>query len=116
MTTTEALDELYAELPTVECQGKCWHECTTVPCSNAEMLRAMGLRIEVPELQPGGFCPYLDMASKRCTVHAVRPMLCRLWGVTEGMKCPHGCKPSPRYLTVAEQRDYIEKAMEVGRT
>ncbi len=27
---------------------------------------------------------------------------CRLYGVAEGMECPHGCKPKPRYLTRTE--------------
>ena len=73
-----------------------------------------GALSKVPEPQPGGFCPYLDLGTKRCTVHSVRPMICRLWGVSENMKCPHGCKPEPRYLTVKEQRAYFRKALQIG--
>src|SRR2546429_6087610 len=35
----------------------------------------------------------------RCTVYEVRPMICRLWGMVEGMQCPHGCVPEGGHLT-----------------
>jgi hypothetical protein len=34
-------------------------------------------------------CPMLD--GNRCSVHPVRPLICRMWGVAENMLCPHGC-------------------------
>lgn len=51
-------------------------------------------------------CPLLDRISHRCNGYQVRPMICRLWGLTERMKCPHGCQPS-RVLDDREELWYI---------
>lgn len=41
---------------------------------------------------PGiGSCPAL--VKKRCSGYEGRPLICRLFGVAEGMPCPYGCKP-----------------------
>lgn len=29
----------------------------------------------------------------RCSVHAIRSIICRLWGPAASMPCPHGCAP-----------------------
>lgn len=34
------------------------------------------------------------MVDGRCSVYVVRPLLCRLWGMVDKMRCPHGCVPS----------------------
>ena len=52
-----------------------------------------------PELTGVLACPLLRHG--RCTVYAQRPLVCRLWGVTESMECPHGCRPV-RYLKYAQ--------------
>jgi Fe-S-cluster containining protein len=78
------------------------------------MRLAMGpLEIKPPKPQ-GTFCPYLDMATKRCTVHPRRPMICRLYGMTEDLRCPFGCKPTPRYLTRDEARYYVKESIRIG--
>ena len=35
-------------------------------------------------------CQFRDHDNKKCAVYKVRPIICRLMGVTEGMKCPNG--------------------------
>ena len=35
-------------------------------------------------------CRFLDESQKMCSIYAVRPIVCRLFGVTEGMQCPNG--------------------------
>ena len=35
-------------------------------------------------------CKFRDIRNKRCSIHPVRPTVCRLMGVTEGMSCRHG--------------------------
>lgn len=57
---------------------------------------------------PDFTCPVLS--DGLCSAHPARPMLCRLWGVVEGMECPHGCLPRPRYLTAAEGHEYLRRA------
>jgi hypothetical protein len=29
----------------------------------------------------------------RCKIYAVRPLICRIWGLTEKLRCPYGCVP-----------------------
>ncbi len=35
-------------------------------------------------------CIFRDNELKRCSIYPVRPMVCRLFGVTRGMKCANG--------------------------
>jgi hypothetical protein len=34
--------------------------------------------------------------------------------VVENMRCPHGCQPDPRYLTVDEGHDILDQAYTIG--
>lgn len=36
-------------------------------------------------------CPHL--AAKGCTVYAERPIICRVFGTTPRLPCPHGRRP-----------------------
>jgi len=53
------------------------------------------------QLQEGGYCPALDVESGKCKGYEGRPRICRLFGMVEKMKCPHGCEPS-RWITDEE--------------
>jgi len=35
-------------------------------------------------------CVFRDEDEKKCTIYPVRPMICRLMGVTKGMTCANG--------------------------
>ena len=35
-------------------------------------------------------CIFHDNELKRCAIYAVRPMICRLFGVAKGLDCPRG--------------------------
>lgn len=38
-------------------------------------------------------CPLLDK-NKSCTIYEIRPLICRLFGLTKILRCPFGCKPT----------------------
>lgn len=104
------LEALYAELPTIACQGKCAESCGPVPMGRIEwqsVCRAGGERKGGDDL----ICPYLE--NERCSVYSVRPFLCRLWGVVEAMPCPWGCKPE-RMLTADEGRELLARAAAIS--
>lgn len=106
----KALEDLYAELPTIDCIGLCADNCTAIWMTRVEWDRVRK-RMKGP-LEPRGWvCPALRKG--RCTVHIARPMVCRLWGATEFSPCKHGCKPS-RVLTNEEEQDYMRRASELG--
>jgi Fe-S-cluster containining protein len=99
-----ALDALYAELPTVACRGLCAISCGPVPLTDLEARRLqlashVKPRTVLKMLADGGphterpreRCIYLE--ADRCAVYAVRPLLCRVWGVVKSLSCHHGCRP-----------------------
>lgn len=54
-------------------------------------------------------CPHLSPIGT-CSVYAIRPLICRIWGMVEAMPCEWGCKPS-RMLTDDEAHHLIERTM-----
>lgn len=118
-----ALEALYAQLPSLDCRGLCWHSCGPVDMSVTERERIADLGVTIPGYtaeaaeryrQTGKVdaCPALG-PFKTCGVHPARPMICRLWGMTETMRCPYGCQPS-RVLTEAEGYEFLERSREIG--
>jgi putative zinc- or iron-chelating protein len=98
----ERLDALYAQIPGVECKGLCAHSCRLpirlAPGERDRISREGGVELplahEAHEAIP---CPALQ--DGRCTVHKVRPMMCRRYGVDESIPCPHGCVPEGGWLS-----------------
>lgn len=106
----EQMQSLYAELPTVACRGLCHGACGPV----------MASRLEVSQLSaPLTFhghtltCGFLNVNDRRCLAYNQRPMICRVYGVSRGLPCAHGCVPD-RWLTDAEGREFVAKAMAIG--
>lgn len=108
----EVLAKIYSELPTVECKGLCHQACGLIVASPVE--------VESMETASGRpftcshdlTCDYLTREN-RCSVYAVRPMICRLYGVAEGLLCEHGCVPS-RLVSKAEGGSLINRASRAG--
>jgi hypothetical protein len=100
------LDALYAELPKLDCKGKCWKCCGKVlmaPGERERLRREGGVDVPtVDQMRREGreLCPALK--NHRCTVYTARPLMCRLWGIEEGMRCPYGCVPDGGWLSEAE--------------
>lgn len=93
------LDQIYAEVPELECQGLCAESCGPIVVGRAERRRIQQRHgVTVLNLQPD--CNALTIL-RRCSVYPDRPLLCRLWGVVESMPCPWGCTPA-RVLSDAE--------------
>lgn len=103
------LDALYAELPTIDCQGLCSESCGPIPAGDFEqrrLERESGKALSCPDS-----CSML--VDRRCSVYDVRPMICRLWGVTEDLPCPIGCRPS-RVLSVEEGYSFLQRAFQIA--
>lgn len=122
-----ALRELYRELPTIACAGLCQQSCGPIEMTQVEfdlICRHLGRRpphaiVEAGRgtvllLSPDLNCPLLSAAG-RCLAYGVRPLICRLWGLVEGMRCPHGCRPHPRLLTVQEGFEFMYRSGLEGR-
>jgi Fe-S-cluster containining protein len=101
------LDALYAELPRMECKGLCAARCeTTLTMSTRERSR-----LKEHHVGEENNCPMFK--DGRCKAYEIRPTFCRLWGMTEDMRCPYGCEPS-RVLTAKEGAGFLHRADEIG--
>jgi Fe-S-cluster containining protein len=50
-----------------------------------------GKRLKVPRRKDNLTCVFRDQATARCMIYPVRPLICRMYGVVEGvMQCPQG--------------------------
>ena len=93
-------------LPALVCQRRCQASCGPVhpsPIERLAILRATH-RVVGPD-HTGRRCRLLE-PDGACAIYAHRPMVCRLFGLTEAMACPHGCIPE-RWLTEAEALDAL---------
>jgi Fe-S-cluster containining protein len=104
------LDALYAELPSIACTGRCAIACGPIVLTPLEARRLQVTTHRKPRTLPMTAvdaagnpmrqrCVYLH--DDRCTAYAVRPLICRAWGVVKQLSCMHGCVPD-RWLTEVE--------------
>jgi Fe-S-cluster containining protein len=112
--------DVYDAIPSVPCQGLCIDSCGPIAMSREEDRRLRARGVEVPaiadavaaiERGENYYCPALR--DGRCGVYEDRPAICRLWGATESMPCPHGCTPGRR-LTQAESHELLRRAAVAG--
>lgn len=109
MSERSELHALYAELPKLVCQGKCQASCGPVAMTEMEhrvIKRRLGHRFPPP--RSDNVCAQLT-AVGRCSLYGDRPLVCRLYGIVESMKCPHGCVPEGGYWTNERARDLFDR-------
>lgn len=99
------LKSLYAEIPKINCKGLCSDTCGTIAMSRGEFRYLTLITRQRPQVVEG-CCNYLKDA--KCSIYNHRPSVCRLFGVTEPMRCEHGCEPE-RMLTEEEARDIMDR-------
>lgn len=117
MTYAEAvtqLDALYATLPRVACQRQCQESCGIIIMTRVEWRRIQRQRPLKPKFLPDGTCPLLKAGA--CSVYRVRPLICRLWSLSQDprLRCPWGCEPE-RWMTDEEVRAAVEAAEAIAR-
>lgn len=120
MSNLRRMRQLWRSIPTIACQGLCWDSCGPIGGSVLEedLVRqaggGRGFQVAEHPLYPDGerMCCHLS-AEGRCSVYEVRPTICRIWGVTAGLRCHHGCKPADP-LTDAQGFVLLAKALTIG--
>lgn len=79
-------------IPSFECVPGCHDCCGPVTASSEEMARLPFKSQAQHEAALANLdCPHLGEAG--CEVYAERPLICRLFGTTAGLPCPHGRRP-----------------------
>lgn len=109
-----ALAELYAELPQMQCQGLCSDSCYSLvqtPLERRYVQVNTGVRLGLVQAPPTA-CPALGMLN-RCAVREFRPMICRLWGMTAGMRCQYGCVPEGGFLSAQQTYEFLARVADL---
>ncbi|XTP27844.1 YkgJ family cysteine cluster protein [Azonexus sp. IMCC34842] len=79
-------------IPSFACLPGCHDCCGPVTTSSEEMARLLVKSRAVHEAALADLsCPHLG--DEGCQVYAERPLICRLFGTTPGLPCPHGRRP-----------------------
>ncbi|KQQ18681.1 hypothetical protein ASF48_17315 [Rathayibacter sp. Leaf299] len=113
----ERLEDLYAELPTLSCLGLCEKSCHQhIDASALERRRLLAKGVDLDAPTPDGACPALSrtFGAGRCSVHAIRPTICRLWGVSAAMPCEHGCVPDGGRVSDAQAMRWMLTSYDIG--
>jgi hypothetical protein len=107
----DSLAAIYASIPPMHCKGLCASACTLIPATEGEIAALAAACPDPPNLG-NPRCPYLT-AKGRCAAYSARPLICRAYGVTKRMRCPHGCRPK-RWLTDQEFRELHRRVEAIG--
>jgi hypothetical protein len=78
------LEEIRARIPLVAGCIQCGDCCGHVPASLEEFGR---IKLWAEEKQD---CRFLE--NGKCTIYDERPIMCRLFGLHEELRCPHGAR------------------------
>ena len=104
MTKNEFKIHFFREqIPSFSCLPGC-HDCCGPVTASSEEVAQLPIKSEsrhakaLEELS----CPYLD--KNGCEVYEDRPLICRLFGTTPTLPCPHGLKPEQMTDSRIEQK------------
>jgi Fe-S-cluster containining protein len=103
----EELRAIYDSLPRIDCQKRCHGTCGPILMSAFEWDRLTSMH-GARSCDDDLICPYLERTSGLCGVYDSRPLICRLGGVTEALRCEFGCLPE-RLLSDVEVAALIER-------
>lgn len=94
---------LRRHIPAFECVPGCHDCCGPVTTSSEEMARLPVISDAAHAVALAEFsCPHLGKTG--CQVYAERPLICRLFGTTPRLACPHGKRPAVMIAPHIEQQ------------
>lgn len=105
------LNNLYSEVPSIKCKGLCAAISCTELALSIDEVRNLHKDSGKPVKLENGQCNHLQEG--RCQSYDKRPVICRLWGVTESMRCPHGCE-AEKILSDGEAKDLIRRVFKLS--
>lgn len=113
-TVQAQMDALYARLPRIACQRRCQRACGPIVMARLEWQRITDHLGHTPEGNESLRCPML--AGNHCNVYALRPLICRLYGLVDDplMRCHWGCIPD-RWLSRVESYALMTEMERIAR-
>ena len=95
------MKDLYDKIPPSQCKEGCFACCVQMIQYTPSEYRAMG------SYDYNGICPHLDTENARCKVYNARPLVCRLYGTSELLRC-EDCT-AERFLDEEETRAILRE-------
>ncbi len=92
------ITDLYELLPAFQCRDGCTACCTEygvpsrTPVEDQRIRRYLVQQGRPLGVATGTCCPYVG--EKGCTIYPVRPLICRLYGVSANYRCKKGLRPA----------------------
>lgn len=100
------IQKLYDQIPSFKCIEGCYECCDNqIQYAEEEAERVGGFDYKGSRL-----CPHIKDGG--CSVYENRAFICRIYGASEMMPCPHGCRPE-KYLSEEETRQLVKKYIEL---
>ena len=111
----EALAAVYATLPAMRCKGLCHESCFSMAQTGVEQANIEAhTGVRLPLAHAGKPCDALTVFGS-CSVYDVRPTICRLWGLTASMRCPHGCEPWGGHVSDAQAHETLAQVADIAQ-
>ncbi len=128
MTNAEKLariDAILSTIPSFKCKEGCADCCGPVQLSRLEYYRCVKAsgrtaddvrqHMEKNIKRKIYQCPLLNQKTNQCSVYEVRPAICRIFGATRELSCPHGYAPEAAQMLSEERaRDILALVEELG--
>lgn len=86
MNEATSIKKLRSMIPTFSCKPGC-HDC----CGPVVFSKWEWEQVADKKTATCIFCPYASFLG--CEIYEHRPIICRLFGTIDRLKCPRGCRP-----------------------
>lgn len=115
--TIEKLEKIYSKLPKINCKKLCADSCGMIVVGEEEEKRITEFLGENPFLRNADIQKNLEsgclatcslLKDRKCSVYRLRPLICRLFGLTKKMACPFGCVPE-KWLDDETAKKFLKK-------
>jgi Fe-S-cluster containining protein len=119
------IDALLATIPSFKCKPGCADCCGPIHYSRLEFYRCVKAsghslqeireQIKKNVSRNDHRCPFLNRKTNQCSVYEVRPAICRVFGTTGELRCPHGYAPQAgQMLSEERSREILAQVKELG--
>lgn len=105
MNGFDEMQRLYEKIPKSKCKAGCFSCCINSVQMTSEELEKIGGYTYIDR------CPHLSLSEGKCTVYEHRPMVCRLYGTSELLKCEN-CVPE-KFLDEEETREILREYLKM---
>jgi hypothetical protein len=90
--TSRKIDQLRLQIPRFDCVPGCHDCCGPVTASSEEMAR-LPVKSDAAHEAALAELNCVHLGPQGCEVYAQRPLICRLFGTSKSLPCPHGRGP-----------------------